>query len=250
MNLEFIRKELSEGKFIEKDLSEDMMKMSKEGNIEYFRDIIDKITEDEWYNIMFTFDPETHLFKTIRNKNSLYEIILNLMIFAIDNFDEDMLNYILKENKIFLKYKYDLLIYSKDIIIYCLDKKMFDFASLIIQALKNDIYNINFRDYIEDFEKVLIQEDTITMNFFFDNFEIDTIFIYKFIIYSLTHMKKYSIKILIKEYRKRYDVGDSKDKLIKFLYEEMTDLNDKSKEIIAVTIDGLWEQIINVAENV
>src|SRR5688572_22258288 len=116
---------------VSKQFASDMMEAANNGNVNYFRETYDKLSDKNLEDLYLPFDDHTYLSEKLYNKNSLSEIMLKLLDKAMENYDESILDYILKESKIFINYKLDFSFYLREHLIKCIDMNMFDFAKRI-----------------------------------------------------------------------------------------------------------------------
>lgn len=234
---------------VTEQFSSEMMQEALKGNVEYFRNTLDQLTEDEYDDLYFNFDREYYFNTVVKNKNSISEIILTLICYAIDNFDDDILNYVLNENKVFLANKHRFTYNFKILILQCIEKSRFDIAKLLIESLQCNICNLSFLDFYEEFILYLKSEYLTKMQFIIDNFEIKTEFIFSFILTAMLNGKIFSFRFLLREYKKRNDVDSAKDRLISYI-NEFPEIDGNLKILFVNKIDEIWDLIIESSESI
>lgn len=229
---------------ITEKFSNEMMEQAKLGNINYFRDTLDQLTEEEYYDLYF--DTENYFGK---NKNSILEIISTLVFLAIKNFDEVLLRYVCEENTVFLRNKYQFIFLFDEMISLCVTNGKTEFAKIILDLLKNETHNLRFEDFYTDFIEAITKEKLNEMQFYLNNFNVPTAYILSFLCNAIQLRKLHSLKFLLREYRSRDDVSNSKDNLINFFVQFNEKENDEEFKTFAIsTIEEMWDTIINSLE--
>lgn len=229
-----------------KEFSKQMIIEAKNGNIEYFRETLDKLSDDDIEDLFLNFSPETYLIeKTYKNENSISEILKCLIIKSISDYDDKILRYLCEENVQFIQNKAIMEYYLREVIFLMIDLSMFDMVKILI----NSFIDFNFFDYRVIFEKCCKEESLSKIEFMFEIFDIPHTFIIAIMLQCLSLEKFYSFKFLFRTINKNNFKEESIDefsRLLNLMIEENSELSEIEKDNFKSQINNVSEEMFRV----